>query len=872
MPVVAVAAALWFLWQDRQDRGAVIQIAFDDASGVTAGETELRYRDVAVGRVEEVGFTPDLAQVLVTARIVESVAPYVDDDARFWIVSPEISTQGISGLDTVLSGVYVAAGWDLDPEGLVFDHTGEVGQPLGEGAASGLRFTLFSSDRLPAANGPILYRGVEVGAVGAPRLDVSGGTAIAEAVIFAPYDQLVTERTRFWDVSGFDFSIGTSGAALEFDSISSLVSGGVTFDTLVSGGAPAADGTSFRLFGSAAEARRAVFSGEEPGQGLRLSAVFEGEVSGLEVGAPVELGGLPIGEVTQVTGLVDPERFGDDRVRLRTVLEIRPSLLSLPEGEDPLEFLAERVDGGLRGRLESASLFLGGLKVVLEDVPDAEPAVLDPTGLPFPTVPTVVSDAEGMGDSAASLFNRIGELPFEAILDRGLAVIDGAARVTNDPALQDTPEAVLGLVNDLRAVTASDEVQALPGRIGRLSQDATLAVGDVRGLLAAVREGDGLGRALAAVDAVAAAADSADTAVEDVPALVAELVAASEALNALPIPEIGENVRAASAEVAALAADERLAAAPDALTGALEEASAILADARAIGLITEIAEAAQAAEEASDAAEETADEVSEALIGVPVLIEELTLFSQELRELPIDTALMQAETLLASVDAVVDQQAVRDLPVTLEGALDDLRAVTAELRAAGAVQRLSEVLDAAASAAASVEEAAQGAPEVVENLRLLSEEAAELPLEELITRTSALIATAEGVLQAPGVEDIPANLNEALTQVNLALEALREGGTVENVNALLASGRQAADGIATAADELPEVLTRVSALLTRADAVLSTAGTTIDAYGAEGQANRELLQALRDVQDAADALASLARAIERRPNSLLLGR
>ncbi|MGR3542037.1 MAG: MlaD family protein [Hasllibacter sp.] len=873
VPVAAILAALWFLYQDRQDQGSLVRIAFEDASGVTAGETELRYRDVAVGRVEEVGFTSDLAQVLVTARVNETIAPYIDDDARFWVVSPEISAQGISGLDTVLSGVYVAGSWDLQPEGLVIDHVGETGQPIGQEEQGGLRFVLFSSERLPASNAPILYRGVEVGEVGPPRLDVSGGTAIAEAVIYPPYDQLVTARTRFWDTSGFDFTIGPAGAALEFDSVSALISGAVTFDTLVSGGAPAASGTSFRLFENEDAARRSIFQGEEPGLGLRLSAVFEGDVSGLEVGAPVELGGFPIGEVTQVTGLVDRERFGDERIRLQTVLELRPSLISLNEGdEDPLEFLAGRVEDGLRARLSSASLLTGGLKVVLEEVEGAEAAALDLEGQPFPSIPAVTAESDNVGASAATLFNRISELPFEQIISGAAATLNGAAQVTNDPALQDLPEEVLGLLTDLRQVTGSDPVQALPGRIDRLSQDATLAVGDVRGLLAAVREGDGLGRALAAVDAVADAAQSADTATQDIPALVDELVLAAEGLNALPIPEIGENVRLASEGIAAIAADERLAAAPAALTGTLEEARGFLAEARSARIIEEIAEAAQAAEEAAASAEETADDVSEALLQVPTLIDELTLFTGELRELPLQTALSQAETLLGSIDAVVDQQAVRDLPVTLEGALDDLRAVTAELRAAGAVQRLGEVLDAAASAAASVEEAAAGTPELIENLRALSEEAAELPLEELTTRVTALVETAEGVLQAPGVEEIPENLNGALSQLNLALGELREGGTVENVNALLASGRRAADGVAQAADQLPPLLTRITGVLTRAQSTLDTASATLGNYGGGSDTERELLQALRDVQGAADALASLARAIERRPNSLLLGR
>jgi paraquat-inducible protein B len=75
---------------------------------------------------------------------------------------------------------------------------------------------------------PLLYKGVPVGRIGPADVAPDGSAVVAEAVIDAPYDNLVTEATRFWDASGFSFSIGSGGAAVNFDSIASLSVGGIT--------------------------------------------------------------------------------------------------------------------------------------------------------------------------------------------------------------------------------------------------------------------------------------------------------------------------------------------------------------------------------------------------------------------------------------------------------------------------------------------------------------------------------------------------------------------------------------------------------------------------------------------------------------------
>ena len=85
------------------------------------------------------------------------------------------------------------------------------------------------------------------------------------------------------------------------------------------------------------------------------------------------------------------------------------------------------------------------------------------------------------------------------------------------------------------------------------------------------------------------------------------------------------------------------------------------------------------------------------------------------------------------------------------------------------------------------------------------------------------------------------------------------------MNRTLASARNAADNIALSAQDLPQVVERLTALFAQAS-------RTIEGYNQGEQLSRSAERTLRDIQKAADALASLARTIERNPNSLLLGR
>ena len=571
VPLLALAVVIAIAWQSYAERGPLIEIGFDNASGIRAGNTELRFRDVRVGLVEEVTFADGLDEVLVKVRVDKTVAPYVDTDAQFWVVRPQVTAQGVSGLGTVLSGVYIEGLWNDQPSGTVTRFDGLPDAPLERVGQSGLRLTMRASDGAALTeNTPILYRGVQVGRVGKPVISEDGTTSEADAIIFAPHDRLINSATRFWDTSGFSLSIGAGGASVDFSSIASLVSGGITFDTMLSGGTPPKPGAQFTVYAEENAARASIFAGDDA-ETLTLSVLFDGNVAGLSAGAPVELNGLRIGEVEALGGVVvgDPD---DARVRLAVTLAIRPGRLGLDGAdgpEDALDFLRARVRDGLRARLATASILTGGLKVELVEVADAPAAeIRDPAGTP-PVLPTTESEIADVSATASGVFERINALPVEEVMAQAIALMQNA----NTLIASDDTRAIPGNVNTLLS-----EAQALPPRL-----DATLA--ELDRLIAQINE-DALATRLAALlDEAAAAASGVNTATEGVPDLVARLQGIAANAEKVDLDLLATDLSKVLESTGTLLAQDETRALPRQLNETLAEVTQVLAQLRDGGVV-----------------------------------------------------------------------------------------------------------------------------------------------------------------------------------------------------------------------------------------------------------------------------------------------
>lgn len=912
VPILALLISLAVVWRTYADRGPVIEILFEDAAGIRAEETQLRYRDVVVGLVEAVRFTEDLGQVVVEVRVDKEIGPFIDEDAQFWVVRPEVSAQGVSGLDTVLSGVYLMGSWNstIDAEQQVFD--GLRTAPLVTNNQDGVTFTLRSSSVAGLAeNAPILYRGIRVGQIGNLRLAEDGVSVLADGFVRAPESRLINSSTRFWDTSGFDFSFGASGAQLNVASLASLVTGGVAFETTASGGSALEEDPVFRLYSDAEAARSSVFDAASDGTPVNFTVIFEDSVPGLEVGADVELGGIVVGQVSGLTGVLDEETFGDRGVRLLTTLELQPGKMGLdPDAtaEEVYDFMEFAVDSGLRAQLMSASL-LGGLQIGLVQLDDVGAAELDTEAEPYPRIPSVPADLTDFADTAEGVFNRVNNLPIEELLDNAILVMQSVSRVLNSDGVRETPDEVLALLGDVRSFVNSEGIRDIPDQAGETMAALSSTAAQLNDVVTRLNEAGAVTALVDALEAAEEAADSVYVTMEDGPETLDEINEAVNELteliattNDLPLASVVAETEGSIAALRQLLAAPATQGLTDDVSTLLAEVEGLVADVRQAGLVetanatllelqatvnevaAEITPVLAQVEEAISSAQGSIDRVPGLMENIDALSVTLNQVAGEIGQLPLDQAVANVNDLLVSLDEVASAPGVQTLPAEVQATLAEAQRVleglseegglidratafvqTSEASVAEIRAALRPVLREAQRAAVSVADAAETAPEVADRakrvadqIELLVNEAADLPLGEIGERTSTLLDSANTLIASPETQRVPGALSDALEEVQRLLIQIQEGGLIENANATLASVRGAAD-------RLPVLLNDVGLLLDRT-------GTVVSGYEAGGQLGSAVQATLRDIQDAATSVDALARQLERNPNSLLFGR
>src|SRR5690606_7391221 len=113
---------------------------------------------------ESVKFTSDLSRVSVELRVDPDVAKYIDNEATFWIVRPQVTAQGVTRLDTVLTGAFIEGYWGAEVSGKQTKFTGLERPPLVRSDAEGgwIVLQMGSADGL-SEGAPVLYRCVQVG-------------------------------------------------------------------------------------------------------------------------------------------------------------------------------------------------------------------------------------------------------------------------------------------------------------------------------------------------------------------------------------------------------------------------------------------------------------------------------------------------------------------------------------------------------------------------------------------------------------------------------------------------------------------------------------------------------------------------------------
>src|SRR5262245_29107966 len=90
VPVVTALIGAWLAWDTFSKRGPTITIEFPNAGGLTAGQSQLKFKDVTMGTVQSIAVSPDLSKVIVSVETTHEATPMLTDKTVFWIVKPQL--------------------------------------------------------------------------------------------------------------------------------------------------------------------------------------------------------------------------------------------------------------------------------------------------------------------------------------------------------------------------------------------------------------------------------------------------------------------------------------------------------------------------------------------------------------------------------------------------------------------------------------------------------------------------------------------------------------------------------------------------------------------------------------------------------------
>ncbi|MCF8468048.1 MAG: MlaD family protein [Sneathiella sp.] len=467
VPLIALGVAVYLIVRTIAGQGEEVTILFENAEGMVPGKTQLKYKSVDIGVLTRVDILDKDKGVNLVVDVKREADKYLTDTARFWIVSPAIGFQGISGLQTLLSGSFI----EIDPGEGGKDQTEFVGlktPPVITSNDKGTEYILKTQKLRNINRGtPVMYKGLEVGSVLGYRLADDSKAVEVYTFVKAPFDALVLEGSNFWNAGGINVSVSTSGVEVGAESLQALVTGAVEFATpeIYQNTFKAEKKHEFKLYDNERAKDEARYT-----EKVVYVLYFDGSVSGLSLGANVEFKGIKVGTVRDINLEIDEE---NQKYYIPVLIDIEPQRISIADDGKNIRSLIETrelrrkiikdlITRGLKGKLKSSNFLTGQLIVDLDLIPDKK-AVFVAKSSRYPEIPTVPTDLEEITSSVSQLMAKLDKLPIDR-LGKGLAnTVEGFDKFINSGELQTTIAEYRKLAVSIRVVAENIDRKTLPG-------------------------------------------------------------------------------------------------------------------------------------------------------------------------------------------------------------------------------------------------------------------------------------------------------------------------------------------------------------------------------------------------------------------------
>ena len=247
VPLIAAGFVGWLAYWTFIQRGPTITILFEHAKDLEAEKSDVKYRGAKIGNVKSIKLSEDHKHVVVKASLEAAAADLAREGSQFWIVKAEVAVGRVSELRTIVSGDYIALKPGHGKRAKEFNGLEEP--PVTKTVEQGLKIVLLA-DKLGSVEraSPVYYRGLKVGEVLDYELAADSQAVRITAFVEQDFAPLVRMNSKFWNAGGIKVDLSLLGAAIQAQSLKSIIAGGLAFASPDDPEEPAKNGTAFRLY------------------------------------------------------------------------------------------------------------------------------------------------------------------------------------------------------------------------------------------------------------------------------------------------------------------------------------------------------------------------------------------------------------------------------------------------------------------------------------------------------------------------------------------------------------------------------------------------------------------------------------------------
>lgn len=479
IPLIALFIAAWLAYQYFSELGPEIRIVFPKNEGLQAGQSHIKYRNVPVGTVTKIELQEDGEGIVVVAQMDKTLTPFLNESSKFWIVKPEVSLAGVSGLDTLISGTYInmhASKAEESREHFIGQDHAYRDDTLGE------YFVLNTQKGNGAVKvgTPIYLKNIKVGQVEYVVLALDNASVDVIVFIENAYTPYLRQDSNFWVRSTFDVSFSGGRLDLSVAPVSDMIQGAIEFSSHKKGlKCNVKDGYVFKLYRNMGEIENTYLGSSQKELGYYKIKSNE-SMAKLHIGAPVRYEGFEIGKVKEIKTHYDKETHA---MQTDIITAINMSVFS-----DTNDFMSvtgkenflEAVKDGLQAQIIPTDPITGFLYVDLIFGDEKNVSMVYDGG--YNVLPSMTYKSGNMMASMTKILDKINALPLEKLVDSLNKVIEDADHTVQNATkvVSHIDEPLVVVLNDLKttikninAMTSQKKFATLPNELDTTLKELT---------------------------------------------------------------------------------------------------------------------------------------------------------------------------------------------------------------------------------------------------------------------------------------------------------------------------------------------------------------------------------------------------------------